>query len=80
MRWRRRLQRLEAQNTAAAPPSSSVAEGEASAAEWPIGEELHGDARSISLLRKLAEKQGEIHRLKVCGTIQFSPHDQLTSL
>ena len=27
---------------------------------------LHASARNITLLRKLAEKQGEIHRLQVC--------------
>ena len=64
-----RIQHLEAQSSAALPLSNSVAEGDASAADFPVGKERQGDARSIALLRKLADKQGEIQRLKVCRAI-----------
>ena len=57
-----RLQSLETQNNAATQLSTSAGARSDSA----VGEESPSSTRSIALLRKLAEKQGEIHRLKVC--------------
>lgn len=69
-----RLQQLEADHSKAASLPAAAAVGDEPTAEAPSEQELQGNARSLALLRKLAEKQGEIHRLKVPQTEHsFSP-------
>lgn len=76
-----RLQQLEADHSkAAASLPAAAAVGDEPTAEAPSEQELQGNARSLALLRKLAEKQGEIHRLKVRQTEHSFLRDTLPFL